>query len=53
MDDTIINVMFISWHFQVQRGTLRPSFTRNQYHIDAGWPDGYFRVYNFLGYRPT
>ena len=51
MDGTIVNVRVFSWHFQIAKGTFRPSLSRNEWHKRTGWPDGYFSVYRVFGYR--
>lgn len=49
MDSNYINIRFFSWHFQLNKDFM-PSISRNNYHKDKGWPDGYFRVYRLFWY---
>lgn len=50
MDNTLINIRFIDWHFIVYI-TWKMEITRNRYHKQNGYPDGYFRVYRFFNYE--
>lgn len=52
MDGTIVNVRLFSWHFQIARDSWwQATVSRNEYHKEARWPDGYCRVYRFFGYH--
>lgn len=50
MDNTIINIRFLEWHFMIERGRWKPRLLRNTWHYDTAWRDGRFRVYRFFGY---
>ena len=47
MNNSILNIRFGSWHFQVNRDAPRIRFTRNCYHDEArklpGWR--WFEIY--------
>jgi hypothetical protein len=47
MDNTLINIRFKHWHFQLERGKIVPRITRNDYHIKNKTKT--FAVYNFFG----
>lgn len=49
MDNTIVNIRFGMWHFQVERGTWKFTWTKNEYH--KGYPDGILQVYSFFRWR--
>lgn len=51
MDNFVINIRILDWHFQVERGFVRPRFSRNPWHRESRWRDGYFSVYRFFNYH--
>jgi hypothetical protein len=51
MDDTNINIRIFAWHIQLRRGELIPNLSYNCYHKENNFADGYFKIYNFFGYR--
>lgn len=48
MDNTLINIRFKHWYFQLERGKIVPRITRNEYHIKNKTKT--FAVYNFFGF---
>ncbi|WP_423176277.1 MULTISPECIES: hypothetical protein [unclassified Stenotrophomonas maltophilia group] len=51
MSNSIINIRFLSWHLQWDRGAWHPVVSFNGYHRENNWPDGFFSVYDFPGIR--
>jgi hypothetical protein len=50
MDSTIINIRILDWHFKIERETWKPRISRNRYHSNNGYPDGYAKIYRLFGY---
>lgn len=52
MDNSIINIRILDWHFQVERWRRgwKPKLVRNSYHRVRGWPDGYVKIYRLFNY---
>ena len=51
MDNTNINIRLFSWHLQLEIGKWFPTISYNPYHKECNYSDGYFKIYNFYGYR--
>lgn len=50
MENRLVNVRLFSWHFSIDE-RWRPSLSRNRWHKEHGWADGYFKVYLFFGWE--
>ena len=52
MSNDWLNIRFFAWHLQSERDTWWVwTLTRNDFHPDSGYEDGYFAVYKFPLWR--
>lgn len=47
MSDLYVNIRFLQWHFQVSF-TGKITISKNPFHKENGYPDGYFSIYQFF-----
>lgn len=47
MSNLYINIRIMSWHLQVDFD-WKITVSKNKYHSDKGYPDGYFKIYQFF-----
>ena len=47
MDNSYINIRIMAWHFQVDN-KWKIKFSKNNYHIENKYEDGYFKIYKFF-----
>jgi hypothetical protein len=50
MDNTHINIRFIYWHLQLEKGKYLPKISYNKYHRENKLAYGWFKIHNFFGY---
>lgn len=50
MSDCLINIRAWDWHLQLKRSG-KVSVSRNAYHRDNGWPNGFFSIYEFWPFK--
>lgn len=48
MSNAFVNIRIGSVHFQILRDRPWLRISRNDWHRDNGWPDGWFSVYQFF-----
>ena len=52
MSNLLINIRFLYWHFQWERGKYYPVVRLNKYYLENGMHGKWFAVYELFGWMP-